>query len=88
MVFVLVALPGKRSNRGILFFFPSLDDALLVSDFHSPSSVEGRENGSGIDTLFRCLFVSFSRVFSGFPLYLFFSCLFLGKPPWDSCVNV
>lgn len=69
MVFVLVVLPVKRSSRD---GYSSLDDALLVSDFHSPSSVEGRENGSGIDTSFRCLFVSFSRVFSDFPLYLFF----------------
>lgn len=76
MVFVLVVLPVKRSSRDSS---SSLDDALLVSDFHSPSSVEGRENGSGIDTLFRCLFVSFSRVFSGFPLYLFFPACSLGS---------
>lgn len=76
MVFVLVVLPVKRSSR---HFSSSPDDALLVSDFHSPSSVEGRENGSGIDTSFRCLFVSFSRVFSGFPLYLFFPACSLGN---------
>lgn len=52
MVFVLVVLPKKRSNRGIRF---SVDHALFVSDFHSPSSAERRENGSGIDTSFRYL---------------------------------